>query len=130
MRQYRDAFVRGDVDALVDCFAFPLQVASVVGDEVTVSVAVAEEWPGVLEGLLGAYRRLEVTDAVTRTLTVDEPVRGVAFVRVHWELQRAGGEPIYDFTALYTMARTDGRLRIVAIAHDELPRLHAALRTA
>ena len=130
MRRYRDAFVRRDLDALLACFGFPLQVASVVGDGVLVSVAVAEEWPGVLEGLLGAYRRLEVADAVTRTLMVDEPVRGVALVRVHWELQREGGTPIYDFTALYTSARIDGRLRIVAIAHDELPHLHAAMRAA
>ena len=48
-------------------------------------------------------------------------------MRVHWALQRANGDPIYDFTAVYSLARTEGRYRIVAIAHDELLKLRAAM---
>ena len=52
----------------------------------------------------------------------------VAVVRVHWALEREDGGPVYEFTALYTLARRDDRLSIIAIAHDELPKLQAALR--
>jgi len=48
-------------------------------------------------------------------------------VQVHWELQREDDRPIYDFTAVYTLTRTEGRLQIVSIAHDELPKLRAAM---
>ncbi len=44
-----------------------------------------------------------------------------------WALQREDGEAVYDFTAVYTLARLDNGLRIVAAAHDELPKLQVAL---
>jgi hypothetical protein len=52
----------------------------------------------------------------------------VALVQAHWALHREGGDSVYDFTAVYTLIRIDGRLRIASIAHDELPALQAAIR--
>ncbi len=51
----------------------------------------------------------------------------LASVRIRWELRRRDGSAIYDFTAIYTLARIDGMWRLVAIAHDEVPKLQAAL---
>jgi hypothetical protein len=127
MEQYRSAFTSGDVDALLDCFNFPLHVVSITNDQVSVSFAQTEDWPHVLEELLNTYQRLKVAEAVLLSLEVTEPIEGVAIVRVHWSLQDANGDPVYDFNAVYTMARTDSRYRIVAIAHDELPKLRAAM---
>jgi hypothetical protein len=125
MAQYRAAFVHGDVEALVDCFDFPLQVVSIEGDRAEVSIAHGEDWPGLLQGLLGAYQRLSVTDAVPLSLDVSELIEGLAIVRVHWALQRADGAPVYDFAAAYTLGRPAGQLRIIALAHNELPKLRA-----
>lgn len=58
MEQYRTAFTQADLGALVDCFVFPLQVISVADGEASSSVADVEAWRGVLERLLGAYKRL------------------------------------------------------------------------
>jgi hypothetical protein len=127
MDQYRSAFASADVDALLDCFNFPLQVVSLTTEQASVSIARTEDWPHVLDELLSGYERLRVVEPVPLSLEVTEPIEGVAFVRVHWALQRANGDPIYDFKAVYTLARTDSRYRIVAIAHDELPKLRAAL---
>jgi hypothetical protein len=124
--RYRSAFVRGDVETLVDCFQFPLQVVTVEGGQVSVSIGHSEDWPRVLEGLLGAYKRLGVHDAVVRALEVSEPIEALAVVRARWSLQRQDGVPVYDFTAVYTLARAERGFRIVAIAHDELPKLRAA----
>ena len=128
IEQYGRAFAHADVDALVECFAFPVQVVSVAEDRASVSMAGPGDWQGVLEGLLGAYKRLRVADVVPLAVEVSEPIDAVAVVRVHWALQRENGGPVYEFTALYTLARQDDRLSIVAIAHDELPKLQAALR--
>ncbi len=128
MERYRSAFAHADINALVDCFDFPVQVVSVAEDRAFVSVASRQDWPGVLERLLGAYERLRVADVVRLGLEVSEPMDAVAVVCVHWALQREDGAPVYDFTAVYTLARRDDRIAIVTIAHDELPKLQAALR--
>jgi hypothetical protein len=128
MEKYRSAFSRGDLRALMDCFAFPLQVVSADGVGASVSVADAENWPDVLQRLLDSYQRLGVVDAIPLTLKIDEPMKPVALVQAHWALQREDGDSVYDFTAVYTLVRVGGQLRIVAIAHDELPALQTALR--
>ena len=129
MEQYRSAFTGGDVDALLDCFGFPLQVVTITKDQVSVSSAGTEDWPHVLKELLNTYQRLSVAEPVPLSLEVTEPIAGVAFVGVHWALQRANGDRVYDFKAVYTLTRTDNRYRIVAIAHDELPKLRTAIGT-
>ena len=49
MEQYRSAFASADVDALLDCFNFPLQVVSITRDQASVSIARTEDWPHVLD---------------------------------------------------------------------------------
>jgi hypothetical protein len=127
IEKYRSAFASADVEGLLDCFNFPLQVVSITKNRASVSVARTEDWPHVLNELLSSYERLSVAEPVPESLEVAEPIEGVAFVRVHWALQRANGDPVYDFKAVYTLAQTDSRFRIVAIAHDELPKLRAAM---
>jgi hypothetical protein len=105
-----------------------MQVLSVTDGDASSSVAHAEGWPGVLEGLLGAYKRLGVADCVPLAVEITELMDAVAVARVHWALQREDREPVYDFTAVYTLARIQGRFRIVAIAHDELEKMQAAGR--
>ena len=128
VERYRTAFTQADLSALVDCFAFPLHVVSVMDGEALSSVAYVEDWLAVLERLLSAYKRLGVTDCVPRAVEISEPMDAVAVVGVHWALQRADLEPVYDFRAVYTLALSAGRLQIVALAHDELPKMQAALQ--
>jgi len=123
---YRDAFTRGDLPALVEFFGYPLQVVSVT-DGAEVSVVQRTDWTGVLERLLDTYKRLGVVNAVPLALDVSQPMEGVAFVNVRWELRSQDDRPIYDFAAVYTLVRTEDQLRIVSVAHDELPKLRAAM---
>jgi hypothetical protein len=82
----------------------------------------------VLDGLLGSYRQLRVAGGVPLELDVSELTVHACSVRVRWELRRDDGCAIYDFIAIYTLAQVAGTLRVFAIVHDELPKLHAALR--
>jgi len=74
-----------------------MQVLSVTDGDASSSVAHAEGWPGVLEGLLGAYKRLGVADCVPLAVEITELMDAVAVARVHWALQREDREPVYDF---------------------------------
>jgi hypothetical protein len=129
MARYRSAFVRADIEALLDCFRFPLQVVSIEAGQLSVSVASSEGWSQVLQRLLNAYERLRVADAVPLTLELNEPIKGLTVVQAHWALQREDGTRLYDFTAAYTLGQVSGELRIIALAHDELPKLRAASST-
>ena len=95
----------------------------------SVSVAHSQDWPEVISGLLDFYRRLEVADAVVLALEISEHLDAVAVIRVHWRLQRVDGVGLYDFTAVYTLARLGDDLKIIAIAHDELAKIRAASLT-
>jgi hypothetical protein len=125
MEEYRSAFLRADVDALAKRL-LPLQVVSVTGDQVSITIAGSQDWADVLKGLLETYRRLEVAEAVLLAVESFQPMDAVANIRVHWQLQRVDGAKVYDFTAVYTLARVDGSLKIIAIAHDELSKIRAA----
>jgi hypothetical protein len=52
---------------------------------------------------------------------------GLYVACVGWTLLRTDNLPVYDFEASYTLVASHGGLRISAIAHNEVPRLRAAL---
>ena len=124
---YRTTFARLDREALLPYFALPLHVVSATNEAPSVSTFDAGEWPAVFDGLLGAYRVLGVADAEPLQLDVTQISADVLSAHVHWELRRGDGSVVYDFTAVYTVVEQDGALRICGIAHDELPKLEAAL---
>jgi len=124
---YRATFAHLDRDALMELFAFPVQVVSATDDAAAISVSQRDEWAAVVDGLLGAYRSLGVVDAKPLGLEVMDVAPQVSSARVHWRLRRQDGSTVYDFTAIYTVIKTGGSCRIAAIAHDELPKLRAAM---
>jgi hypothetical protein len=127
---YRETFARYDAAALADLFAFPLQVLSDAEQITPLSIASREDWVGVLEGLLGGYRTLGVAAGEPLEFDATELTPRISSTRVHWELRREDGSAIYQFTAVYTVVASDGQWRVAAIAHDELPKLGAALAAA
>ncbi len=127
---YRRTFESFDAAAVAGCFAFPLHVA---GDAAEVSLSAVpspDAWLPAIERIVGAYRLFGVARAVVRSLEVAEVTPRIAHALVHWDLRRADDTPVYDFHASYTVADTPDGPRITAIAHDEGPRLAAAMLRA
>ena len=127
---YRRTFETFDVDAICAGFAFPLQV---VGDAGEVSVAVVpslEAWVPQIERIIGAYRLLGVASSDVESLQATEVTPHIAHATVRWGLRDASAGAVYAFTASYTLAATVDGPRIVAIAHDETPKLAAAVSRA
>ena len=129
---YRRTFETFDVDAICDAFAFPIQVVGDAGDGAVgvVVVPALEAWRPQVERIVGAYRLLGVASSEVQSLVVTTVTPRIAQATVRWGLRDGGGGTIYGFTASYTLAETADGPRVVAIAHDESPKLAAAVARA
>jgi hypothetical protein len=125
--EYRRTFARYDTRKLAELFAFPFHVVSDSHDVAPLTVASREDWLRVLEGLLAGYRTLGVAAGEPLGLEVTALTPRMASVRVRWSLRRDDDSAIYDFVAVYTLIKPGSAWRVAAIAHDELPKLQAAL---
>ena len=127
LRDYRVAFERFDVAAVAAFFAFPLQVTGDAADVTVVSVPALDAWVPQIERIVGAYRLLGVASADARYVRLVSVTSRISQAAINWHLLDAAGGGVYDFHASYTLADLGAGLRITAIAHDESPRLMAAV---
>ena len=128
--RYRRTFETFDVDAICGAFAFPVQVVGDAGETSIVVVPALEAWRPQIERIVGAYRLLGVVSSGVESLEVTEVTPRIAHATVRWDLRDGAGVTIYGFTASYTLADSPDGPHIVAIAHDETPRLAAAVARA
>lgn len=124
---YREAFERLDAPAIADHFAYPSHITSDADANVVLTVATKYDWISQLERLLSGYRAIGFRSARVLDLALVELSPRMIEARVHWELQDAAGQRIYDFDATYTLVNIDGALRISAIANDEIPKFRQSL---
>lgn len=124
---YRRAFERFDSEAVTGHFAFPLQLASDADAVIVRSVATREDWMPQLDRLLGTYRTLGVRSAQLVDHSATRLSEHLVLATARWALADAERRLLYQFSAAYTLAAIDGVFRIVALAHDELPQIQAAL---
>jgi hypothetical protein len=127
---YRAAFEGFDASAIADLFFYPCQITSDAGEISVATVRSREAWAPQLERLVAAYRAIGVRSAEVLELQVIELTPGLAQAIVHWGLVDGAGATIYDFDASYTLVDPGQGMRIAALAHNETPRLRAALENA
>ena len=118
---YCTAFIRRDAPAIAGHFADQVHVASETGKSVRTQVADGAEWRNTIDQLLEMYRAINVGWAEATSVSVHALSPRLVQARLRWALQDAARSPLYEFEALYTLARHDETFRIVAIAHNELP---------
>ena len=125
---YRAAFERRDASAIASHFRFPLHVSGDAGEVTTVAIPSIEAWIPQLERLLAGYAKLDVKSAKIAQARTTRFSPRLAQAAIHWALTSSSGGAIYDFDATYTLAATDGALKIAAIAHNEQLRAREALQ--
>jgi hypothetical protein len=79
------------------------------------------------------YRGIDVGSVVATGLATDPLSSRLVQARVRWALSDKAARPLYEFDAMYTLARHTETFRITAIAHNEIPeyrRCLAALESA
>jgi hypothetical protein len=124
---YCTAFIRQDVPAIVRHFADVVHVATDVGDDVNVHVANGAEWRTTIERILEMYRAIDVGSVVATGLATDALSARLVQARLRWALSDKAGGPLYEFDAMYTLARHTETFRITAIAHNEIPEYRRCL---
>jgi hypothetical protein len=124
---YCTAFIRQDAAAIARHFADLVHVSSDMGDDVTVHVSTDVEWRKSIEKLLEMYRAIDVRSAEAIALATDALSPRLVQTRVRWALADSARLPLYEFDAMYTLARHAEKFRIVAIAHNEIPQYRACL---
>ena len=124
---YCTAFIRQDAPAIAKHFADLVQVTSDAGDDVNVQVATEAEWRKTLDRLLDMYRAIEVGSLEAIGLATDALSPRLVQARLRWALTDKASRPLYEFDAMYTLARHTEKFRIIAIAHNEIPEYRRCL---
>ena len=124
---YCTAFIRQDAPAIAKHFAELVHVTSDDGRDVSVVVATAEEWRTTIDRLLEMYRAIDVGSVEATGLATDALSPQLVQARVRWALYDKAVRPLYEFDAMYTLARHTEKFRITAIAHNEIPQYRNCL---
>jgi ketosteroid isomerase-like protein len=118
---YCTAFIRRDAPAIARHFADQVHVASETGKSVSVQVQTTDEWRKTIDQILEMYRAINVASAEVTAMSVHPVSSRLVQASLQWVLRDANRVTLYEFDALYTLARHSEKFRIVAIAHNEIP---------
>lgn len=124
---YCAAFIRQDAPAIAKYFADEVHVTSDNGRDVDVHVASGAEWRQTIDRLLDMYRAIDVGSVEATGLATDALSSRLVQARLRWALGDRAGRPLYEFDAMYTLARHTEIFRITAIAHNEIPQYRQCL---
>jgi len=124
---YCAAFIRQDAPAIAKHFANLVHVAGDDGRDVSVRVATADEWRETIDRLLAMYRTIDVGSVEAIGLATDALSPRLVQARLRWSLRDKAAQPLYEFDAMYTLARHTETFRITAIAHNEIPQYRSCL---
>ena len=118
---YCTAFIRRDAPAIAKHFADQVSVASDTGKTVCVQVEDRDKWRKTIDNLLEMYRAINFGSAEVTAMSIHPISSRLVQASLNWALRDGDGSPLYEFDALYTLARHSETFRIVAIAHNEIP---------
>jgi hypothetical protein len=124
---YCTAFIRQDAPAIAKLFAYPVHVTSDEGRNVSVQIATADDWRTTIDRLLEMYRAIDVGSVEAIGLATDALSPLLVQARLRWALYDKAKQPLYEFDAMYTLARHTETFRITAIAHNEIPQYRNCL---
>src|SRR4051812_12421296 len=119
--KYCTAYCRLDAPAIAKMFADVVHVSADNGTRVTVHVATNEEMLKTISHLLEMYRAIGFHSAEALGVASDDMSPRLVQARVLWLLRNKAGDPLYEFDAMYTLARHTDFFRIPALAHNETP---------
>jgi hypothetical protein len=124
---YCTAFIRQDAPAIAKHFAEMVHVTSDDERDVSVQVASAAEWRKIIDRLLDMYRAIDVGSVEAIGLATDALSPRLVQARLRWAIADKASRQLYEFDAMYTLARHTEKFRIIAIAHNELPEYRKCL---
>ena len=120
---YCAAFQALDLEAIADCVAYPSHIVS-DGDEVSlIAIANRQQCLVTMSRVVELHRQLGAPSGRIHDLSITELSPRLAQASLTMEVLDRASNHLYDFQATYSLARFSGEWRIVAIAHNQIPRL-------
>jgi hypothetical protein len=124
---YATAYIRQDVPAVCRHFADLVHISGDTGETVSVHVETIAEMRQTVAHLIDMYRAIDFGFAEVLALATDEMSPRLVQARLRWLLRDKSGKPLYEFDAMYTLARHTDLFRITALAHNEMPQYRRCL---
>jgi hypothetical protein len=123
LQVYCAAFETLDVEAIADCVAYPCHIAS-DGDEVALTaIANRQQCLVTMSRVVELHRQLGAPSGRIHDLSITELSPRLVQASLTMEVLDRAARQLYDFQASYSLAKIAGDWRIVAIAHNQIPRL-------
>jgi hypothetical protein len=126
LASYSKAFEAYDTKAIVDHYVFP---CTIIGDAEALAPLVykaPEPLSAGVDYILSLHREIGVSTGRRLRLEITELSPRLAGMMIRTRFHDAQGNALYEFQGFYSLARTADGFRILAISHNQLPRLLAA----
>lgn len=122
-QSYRTAFEALDVEAIADCVAYPSHIVSDGEEVVLIPMTNRQECLAAMDSVVVLHRELGAPAGRIHDLSITEFSPRLVQASLRMEVLDGTSSFLYDFQATYTLANFSGAWRIVAIAHNQIPRL-------
>jgi hypothetical protein len=125
LASYTKAFEAYDTKAIVDHYVFP---CTIIGDAETLApltFKAPEQLGAGVDYILSLHREIGVRTLQPMLLEITELSPRLAGMMIRTRFRNEHGKALYDFQGFYSLARTEAGFRILAISHNQLPRLLA-----
>jgi hypothetical protein len=122
---YRQAFEKYDTDAILDHYVFP---CTIIGDAEAIRPSLLqakEELRAGVEYVLSLHREIGCRSGQWLRLDITELSPRLTGMMLRSRMNGENGRPLYEFQGFYSLAHTDAGCRIMAISHNQIPRLLA-----
>jgi hypothetical protein len=127
IESYRAAFERFDAATIADHFAYPSHITSDADDVVLIPISKRQDCVDAVEKVIAMHRQLGIPSGRIHDLSIVELSPRLAQASLRMEVSDNAARTLYDFKAIYTLAKTHEGWRIAAISHNQIPRLLACL---
>lgn len=125
LASYSRAFEDYDTQAIVDHYVFP---CTIIGDAETLAPLTykgPEPLSTGVDYILSLHREIGVRTGQRMLLDITELSPRLAGMMIRTRFRDEHGKALYDFQGFYSLVRTEAGFRILAISHNQLPRLLA-----
>jgi len=120
---YTAAFEALDVEAIADCVAYPSHIVSDDEEVVLIAMADRQQCLAAMDKVVTLHRKLGAPAGRIHDLSITELSPRLVQASLRMEVLDKTSSFLYDFQAIYSLAKFSGGWRIVAIAHNQIPRL-------
>jgi hypothetical protein len=125
LASYSKAFEAYDTKAIVDHYVFPCTIIGDAESLAPLTFKAPETLSAGVDYILSLHREIGVKTGQRMLLDITELSPRLAGMMIRTRFRDGHGNALYDVQGFYSLARTGDGFRILAISHNQLPRLLA-----